>query len=54
MLDRRRLGPDGQCLPADAHVFGTATGEKVRREFWGDLFRATREWAGITSKGPTA
>jgi integrase len=32
-------------------VFGTATGEKERREFWGELYRATRARAGITSKG---
>ena len=32
-------------------MFGTPTGEPVGREHWGDLFRSTRERAGITSTG---
>jgi integrase len=31
MLDRRRKGPDGNDLPADAHVFGDDTGKPISR-----------------------
>jgi hypothetical protein len=27
ILDRRKLGPDGKELPADAYAFGNETGE---------------------------
>jgi integrase len=32
ILDRRRVGPDGQPLPDDAYVFGDAVGHVIKRE----------------------
>jgi integrase len=47
LLDRRRVGPDGEALPASAFVFGNAVGERVRRRLAHELWNTTREKAGI-------
>jgi len=45
ILARRRLGPDGNALPDSAYVFGSATGEMVKRrqliKLWTDTCAAT-------------
>jgi integrase len=48
VLERRALGPDGAELPPEAHVFGTATGERVSEWFEDDRWRQTCEAAKIT------
>jgi integrase len=47
ILDRRKLGPDGNELPPDAHVFGNETGEMLTRKRLCDLWSATCERAKV-------
>jgi integrase len=41
ILDRRKLGPDGNDLPSDAYVFGDDTGRLVSRERLCERWRTT-------------
>jgi integrase len=47
VLNRRRNGPDGHGLPDDALIFGGPIGERLGRERFGELWRATCLAAGI-------
>ena len=33
ILDRRRIGPDGNEFAADAHVFGNEVGDEMQRRY---------------------
>jgi integrase len=47
-LEMRQHAPDGSRLPPHAYVFGDAVGEPVRKEYAGDLWRATCARAGVS------
>ncbi|HKW00721.1 MAG TPA: site-specific integrase [Vicinamibacterales bacterium] len=47
VLDRRRKGPDGEDLPADAYVFGDDTGRFMKPRRLNELWRATCEKAQV-------
>jgi integrase len=47
ILDRRRVGPDGNDLAADSYVFGSETGDEFTRRHLCRLWDRTCEAAGI-------
>lgn len=47
LLDRRKVGPDGNDLPPEAYVFGDETGKKISRRLAHAWWDATREKAGV-------
>ena len=47
ILDRRRVGPDGNDLSLDAHVFGNAVGDEMGRRALCKLWLATCERANV-------
>jgi integrase len=49
ILDRRRIGPDGNELPSDAYVFGSETGEMFTRTRLCQLWAATCKLAKVTN-----
>jgi integrase len=47
ILDRRRVGPDGNDLGPEAHVFGNEVGDEMQRRYLCRRWLATCEAAGI-------
>jgi integrase len=48
VIDRRRKAPNGEDLPATAHVFGNAVGEPVARRLSNTWWKATCVRAQVT------
>lgn len=47
ILDRRRKAPNGEDLPATAHVFGNAVGEPIPRRLSNTWWNTARRKAGM-------
>lgn len=47
ILDRRKVGPDGNDLPSTAHVFGNEVGDILARRYLCKLWLATCDRANV-------